>query len=303
MLEQTNMEMPKENIKPSIEVSIAKASQNVEKSIELLREERWMEKQINKNRFLNELVLRNKLGYQSAIIINGEPNSGKTVVGNLIKYMITLGYYHETMDIKDYFFGIRELAKISNKPEEHNRVYLNDETSDELSVRNWNSINNTLWNLILSTQRVKKNIYINMLPHIRQMSKPHLILYNFMIEVDNFIMEKRGTDNIVLSREVIRVMKVYKIQVSYNTQNDNNDFIKIVPYEAYILPDYNKEPGLSGFKDFMDNQHKAFELEGKAKIANKISVMANLADIVDHKNISKMTKEKTKSGNLSKFVE
>jgi hypothetical protein len=277
---------------------------DLSKDVDVLKEERWIQKQIEKNKFLNELVLRNQLGYQSAIMITGEPNAGKTVVGNLIKYMLTLGYHHETMDIKDYFFGIRELAKIVNRPEEINRVYLNDETSDELSVRNWNSINNTLWNLILSTQRVKKNIYVNMLPHIRQLSRPHLILYNFMIVVDNFILEKRGTDNTLLSREVLRVMKVYKIQVSYTSQQDNtSDFIKMVPYEAYIVPDYTKEPGLKGFKAFMETQHKAFELEGKAKIANKISVMANLADVVDSKNLNKMTKEKSKAGSLANFIE
>jgi hypothetical protein len=280
-----------------------KVSPGTEPSIEDQLERRWIERELEENRFLNEIILRNKLGYQSAIIITGEPNSGKTVVGNLIKYMLTKGYFNERMDIRDYFFGIRALAKIVNKPDEINRVYLNDETSDELSVRNWNSINNTLWNLILSTQRIKKNIYINMMPHIRQLSRPHLILYNFVIEIDNFITEVKGSDNILLSREIVRLMKVNKIKVNYNFDNarDSSDFVKMMPYECYILPDYEKVKELEGFRKFMLNEHKAFELEGKARIADKISIIANMADIIDKKNLNKNVKEAQKSENLKKF--
>lgn len=211
------------------------------------------------NLFLKMIETRYKLGFQNVIIITGDTNSGKTKLGLWYYYLINKYLLHKKYNQNDFFYSIKDIACKITRLKNQNIFY--DEAGDELTVTRWNSIFNKWLSLILQTQRIKRNFYFIILPHIRLITHTHYPLLDFHLIVKN----KMDLEKCKLNRSV----NIYNVVTKHLMINQYDEFINYKIIGNFNIPDYKISPELKEFKNMVETFEK-FEIIKKDNIAQKI---------------------------------
>ena len=220
------------------------------------------------NEFYKGLKLRYELGHQTIFLTTGGTNSGKTVLNIILYYLIKKGILKEKIDIDKckMFYSIIDFAKDITKIEKEIIFY--DEAGTELDIGEWNGIFNKTMRHILQTQRVQRNFYFILLPHIRHISTVLLPLFNFHIVVQQQTYINPKTDEV----EIQRIADVYKI-FPQQTYSNTRDYQEMKLMLRMIIPDVRTIEN----KDFQELYKKFQSIERKRKkiIAQDIETKVN----------------------------
>lgn len=219
----------------------------------------FIRKAFDTNLFLKIIETRFKLGFQTVILITGDTNAGKTKFGLLVQYLINKGLLNEKMSMDSYYYSVIDIAKELDTLNKKTVFY--DEAGDELDVRAWNNVFNKILSNILQTQRVKRNIYFIIVPHVRLITHTHLVLFDFHFVIRNKISLKNTKMN--------RIAQIFELKTKHLMLNDFEDFIDYVHLGNFDIPDYKNDKNLKEFNKFVE-KYEVFELEKKNKIALKI---------------------------------
>ena len=224
-----------------------------------------------KNLFLKIIETRFKLGFQTVILITGDTNSGKTKFGLLVQYLINKGLLKKPMSMDNYYYSVIDIAKELDNLSKDTVFY--DEAGDELDMRAWNNVFNKILSNILQTQRVKRNIYFIIVPHVRLITHTHLVLFDFHFIIRNKISLKNHT--------MERMAQIFELKTKHLMLNDFEDFIDYIHLGNFNIPNYKNDENLKEFNKFVE-KYEVFELEKKKKIALKIKKEA--MEIYDKQN-------------------
>lgn len=240
---------------------------------------------IKEDIFLKRIHLRYFHGYQTYIQITGDTNSGKSILANWIHYLLTLGMYEQENDLSDYYFSVLNLAKNIDNLE--NRCIMNDEAGKR--GKNWNDAQNELWRLILETQRIKRNTYIDCIPHRKEVTGTTALHINFLIVVENIIADFLDAKDKIEDYKIIRIANVFKYQVDYlgfDQRSIQNSFVFPYFVERFIIPDFATDKRFTKFWKFIQEDYKPFEKQGKQQLAQIIKEKAE--SILEGKTKRKM---------------
>lgn len=216
--------------------------------------------------FFKALKLRHDLGNQTAILITGNTNSGKTVLATLLYYINEIGLFNREIDIKDeqMYFSILSFAK--NISQLYDKQILYDEAGTELDIADWNGIFPKMMKYILQTQRTHTNTYYILLPHVRYITQTLLPLFNFHIVVNLDVHVNQVTGKIT-KRRYADIYKITPLQ-TYSGYRDYQDIRLIMTMN---IPDVKQIKNT----DFIELMKKFSEIEKdkKDKIAHSIEDM------------------------------
>ena len=220
------------------------------------------------NEFFKSLKLRYEIGHQTIFLTTGGTNSGKTVFNVFLYYLIKKGILKEKINLDNckMHYSIIDFAKNITKVK--NEIIFYDEAGTELDIGSWNGVFNKTMRHILQTQRVKRNFYFILLPHIRHISYVLLPLFTFHIVMETFTIYNKKTDKL----EVERVANIYKI-ISRQTYSASRDYQDMELILRMKVPDIRKIEN----RDFQELYKKFHEMELKKKndIALKIEEETN----------------------------
>jgi len=215
------------------------------------------------NEFFKSLKMRYELGHQTIFLTTGQTNSGKTVFNIILYYLIKKGILKEKIDLKKakMFYSIVDFAKDISKI--RNEIIFYDEAGTELDIGDWNSIFNKTMRHILQTQRIQKNFYFILLPHVRYISYVLLPLFTFHIVMETYTTYNKRTDRL----EVQRIANIYKI-IPQQTFSVSRDYQNIKLLLQMKVPDATTIEN----KDFQELYAKfhGIEIRKKQDIAKKI---------------------------------
>jgi hypothetical protein len=198
---------------------------------------------IKKDKFFKMLWLRHYWGYQSYLQLTGSTNSGKTFVGNWIYWIVTHGIYKRKPTLEDFFFSVEDLSRQISTI--HQRCVRNNEAGKR--GRNWNDKANELWSKILQQQRIQGNIYIDDLPHRKEVSGIMNIHINYLItlsnQVENYLKKEQKEDDIdienIESYQIKRIINIFKYEVDYvgfDRFSSDNYFVRPILVDRIIIP-------------------------------------------------------------------
>ena len=215
------------------------------------------------NEFFKALKKRYEIGNQTIFLTTGQTNSGKTVFNVILYYLIKKGILKEKIDLEKckMFYSIVDFAKDITQME--NEIIFYDEAGTELDIGEWNSIFNKTMRHILQTQRVKRNFYFVLLPHIRHISYVLLPLFSFHIVMETHTHLNKKTDKM----EIIRIANIYKI-IPQQTFSATRDYQDIKLLLRMKVPDIRKIEN-KDFQGLYEKFHQ-IELQKKRDIAKKI---------------------------------
>lgn len=215
------------------------------------------------NEFFKSLRLRYEIGNQTIFLTTGSTNSGKTVFNVILYYLIKKGVLKEKINLDKckMFYSIVDFAKDITKME--NEIIFYDEAGTELDVGEWNSIFNKTMRHILQTQRVKRNFYFILLPHIRHISYVLLPLFSFHTVMETHTIYNKKEDRL----EVQRIANIYKI-IPQQTFSASRDYQDIKLLLRLKVPDITKIEN-ADFQELYKKFHQ-IELKKKHDIAKKI---------------------------------
>lgn len=228
---------------------------------------------IKNDRLLKEIWIRHFHGYQTYIQITGSTNSGKSFNADYIYYILALGMYNYIPTFKDCYFKATDInTKITQIT---NRCVMNNEAGGR--SKHWNDKQVEVWDNILQQQRVKRNTYIDCLPHRKEVSATLNIHINYLIVMENWIIDylKKAVliENIDIENiedyEIIRIAKVYKYNVDYvgfNNNSNQNYFVTPYFFDQYQMPDFAKDDRFKLLNKFLE-EYKEYDIKEKEKLA------------------------------------
>lgn len=215
------------------------------------------------NEFFKSLQLRYKIGHQTIFLTTGGTNSGKTVFNVILYYLIKKGLLKEKIDLEKckMHYSIIDFAKNITKMQ--NEIIFYDEAGTELDIGSWNGIFNKTMRHILQTQRIKRNFYFILLPHIRHISYVLLPLFSFHIVMETHISYDKDIDKPIIER----IANIYKI-IPQQLFSATRDYQEIKLLLRMRVPDIRTIEN----KDFQELYKKfhAIEIKKKQEIAKTI---------------------------------
>ncbi len=121
---------------------------------------------------VRRIINRMKRGYSPVILLDGQPNSGKTVLSGLICQEIYYHFHKKSWPFEKLtFWDLDRLSDVIGKI--HKSPILIPEAGYELAYDKWYSPHNRFYDIILQTQRVLGNCYIKNLPVDADLAKRH----------------------------------------------------------------------------------------------------------------------------------
>jgi len=219
------------------------------------------------NEFFRMLKLRYEIGDQTIFLTTGNTNSGKTVFNVLLYYLIKKGILKEKIDLKKcrMYFSIVDFAKEITKLKDEIIFY--DEAGAELDIGEWNNIFNKIMRHILQTQRIQRNFYFILLPHIRYISYVLLPLFTFHIITERKVIPKKN------GYEIERIATINKIFAQQQFSEMRNYYdIRLVA--QLRIPDITKIRN-KDFRELYQRFHQ-IEIRKKKEIARKIEEEAKM---------------------------
>lgn len=131
------------------------------------------------------LVHKMRLGYSPLIAIVGdETGIGKSMLGCKTSELVLRAVSNKIWKPKDnLFFKMADFSLELMKSEQ--RIFIIEEAEIELGSDDWQTIQNRWFARMKSTQRIKGNLYIIILPMFMQLARKHRRAVNFIFDVKN----------------------------------------------------------------------------------------------------------------------
>ena len=256
---------------------------------------------IAEDNFVKQIWLRHYWGDQTYIRTTGSTNSGKTMINNWFYWLCVHGIYKYEPDLIDFHFGVKDLAsKISHIK---GRCVRNNEAGSR--GKHWNSDDNTWWSKILQQQRSQRNIYLEDLPHTKEVSGISNLHCNFLLIIERYVAlsfsKEQDIDikkiNIkqIEDYEMKRRARIYKYEVDYlGVSAESKAFNYAIPlsFDLAWIPDFEKDKRWEHFVKWHNEVYMPYEKICKQKLGESIENEVKdkeAKEIIKKKKIRKIT--------------
>lgn len=230
---------------------------------------------IAEDNFHKQVWLRHFWGDQTYIRTTGSTNAGKTMINNWFYWLYVHAIYHYEPDLNDFFFGVKDLAGSISKIK--SRCVRNNEAGSRGKI--WNTSDNTLWSEILQQQRIQRNIYLEDIPHTKEVSGTSNLHCNFLLIIERYVAlsfsKEQDVDikNINIRQindyEIRRRAKIYKYEVDYlGIAAVSREFNYAIPrsFDLAWIPDFNTDKRWENFVRWHNEVYMPYEKECKKKL-------------------------------------
>jgi len=264
---------------------------------------------IAEDNFHKQVWLRHYWGDQTYIKTTGSTNAGKTMINNWFYWLYVHGIYGYPPDLKDFFFGVNDLA--GNISKIKHRCVRNNEAGSR--GKHWNSDDNMWWSKILQQQRSQRNIYLEDLPHRKETSGITDMHCNFLIIIDRYVALEFSTSvpqdikqidiRKIESYAMMRRARIYKYEVDYlGVSAESKSFNYAIPlvFDYANIPDFEKDKRWASFVDWHNNIYMPYEIKCKQKLGENIEEDVKNKEMIKENKV-KRVKKLTENTKLSSF--
>lgn len=252
---------------------------------------------IAEDNFHKQVWLRHYWGDQTYIRTTGSTNSGKTMINNWFYWLYVHGIYGYSPSLQDFFFGVKNLAGNISKIE--SRCVRNNEAGSRGKM--WMSADNTNWSEILQQQRSQRNIYLEDVPHTKEVSTTSNLHCNFLLIIDRYVALTFSTEQEINIKNInirniqdynmMRKARIYKYEVDYlGVSALAKEFNCAIPmsFDYANIPDFNTDNRWVNFIKWHNEVYMPYEKKCKHKLGLDIEKKVKEKEVKDYSKDKKI---------------